>query len=268
MSLCRLGYLAAGALLLAGSLRAEVLYKLTFDCAGDANGVPDAPYNPGSCCTQPDEVAIKRLDPKEGTPAKIVPSTGFQGGKALALATPIRGNTGYWSTNAAGADEQAAGVTLEALIMVDSMPNGLAGIVTQFGTTGITPNLRFYIPAGGNVENPALEFSAGTVTLQYCPPQSLLKKWHHIAAVYTTDAGGGQSSAELFVDGVAVARKLAATAKDQSSHRLVVGGFGFGVDAPGPAEGRSFTGLIDAVAISNKPLAANKFVLPTHAPAK
>ncbi|MEI8196164.1 MAG: LamG-like jellyroll fold domain-containing protein [Phycisphaerae bacterium] len=262
------GYMSAGVLLLAGVVHAEVLYKLTFDTAGDENGVPDAPYNPGTCCTQPAETAIKRLDPKEGAPSKIVPSTGFQGGKALAITTPRGGNTGYLATNTAGMIEHAAGVTVEAIIMVDSIPGNLAGIGTQFGTTGIAPTLRFCIPAGGSIENPGLEFSAGAVTLQYLPQKSLLKAWHHIAAIYTTDAGDGQSSAELFVDGVAVARKLVVTAKDHGGQRLVIGGFAFGADAPGVANGRSFTGLIDAVAISDKPLIPAKFVLPTHAPAK
>ncbi|MEI8195444.1 MAG: LamG-like jellyroll fold domain-containing protein, partial [Phycisphaerae bacterium] len=234
------------------------LYKLTFD--GMLTGDAANPYAVGSS-GDVSPVAINRLDPTSGTIPQIVASTGPEGGQSLSLSTPASGNAGYFSA-ASGFTYDPSGVTEEVLVKIAGYdPSiGSAGLITQFGTGGISPTLRLQ---GSTVDNPAIGFSlaqtGGSVT--YTPSISLVDgKWHHIAGVYVDKAGSGNSRVEIWVDGVLMASNTYVEAAGYQA--FVQGSYGFGVDAPTAATRRVLNGEIDAAAITAKPLFPGHFMLP------
>ena len=257
---------------------AGTVFKLTFDADGTSGGPADAKYTTGTGDVVPASMTLDRMDGKDvpATVPGIVDSNGLQGGKALKLVRPTDGsNAGYFLVNTANFYDLPAdgGLTVEAVVFVDGYdPNpssGFQGLVSQYGTGGIMPDLSL---VSGTENNPAISFSLGWYgqNLKYAPPASMVGAWHHLAGVYKRNAGNDaagapQSSMELFVDGKSVAIQVFPVNAYQT---FVPGNFGIGMNAPTAATGRILCGKLDAVALSDAPLAPEAFLLPVVAPAQ
>ncbi|HEY3376458.1 MAG TPA: Ig-like domain-containing protein [Armatimonadota bacterium] len=224
------------------------LYRLTFNNDGAVGSDANNPYTYATGDISPE--ILDRLDPTSGAKPQIVTSSVSGAGTALQLAKPATGNAGYLARNTSGyvTIPDNGGLTCEVSFLANSYTAGdLVGLITQFGTAGVQPTLRFQ---NGTTNNPHLLFALGQTgaTLEYTPTTSLVGTgWHHIAAVYAKDAGAGNSKLELFVDGASVQSVSYPT----SSYQLFVkGGMAFGVDAPTVATRRVLDGQIDEIFIT------------------
>ena len=249
---------------------ADVVYKLTFDNPKNAADAADT-YVPAQADVVPKEADIVRLSSPTQPPTRptLITSEGFQGGQAIKLQRPADGgNCGYLVKSGPKHYELPpdGGITLEAIVFIDGYDPahsaGFGGIVGAWGFGGLSPDLML-MP--GTVNNPSVQFAIGWhgQSIQYAPPQSLVGAWHHLAGVYTRNAGPQKHKIALFIDGKLVAEK------EYEAHRyqtFVPYGFAIGVNAPSADRGRVLNGKLDAIVVTDDARKPETFVLPVAPP--
>ncbi|MEI8195504.1 MAG: LamG-like jellyroll fold domain-containing protein [Phycisphaerae bacterium] len=248
---------------------ADVVYKLTFDNPKNAEATAEV-YVPARGDVVPKEADVVRLaaTTQPACPA-LVASDGFQGGQAIQLQRPSDGsNCGYHIKTGPKHYELPpdGGISLEAIVFIDGYDpqpsSGVAGIVGATGVGGLSPDLAL-IP--GELNKPTVQFSIAwhNQSVKYTPPQSLCGAWHHLAGVYTRNAGPKKHKIALFIDGKLVAEK------EYDAHpyqTFVPVGFALGVNAPNATKGRVLQGKIDAIVITDDVRKPATFILPVTPP--
>lgn len=205
---------------------------------------------------------------------------GPEGGGAMVVErTDFHARTGLFvdrsaklprSVEAVGGVQMVSGVTLEALVWIESFhpeAGSVTEILGQFGAGGIDPVLRF---TGETKDAPDITLIIGIKggTLTVTPPEPVVGAWHHIAGVVSVE--NDVVLMEIFLDGKSIGSKRVTRPENEANSAKIsfvpYRGFAIGESvytAENPDQpSRLFLGKIDAVAVTTDALDPAVFVLP------